>query len=78
MKKKKTKKKVISPIPPTITISDSSFYGVSWDKPSLEVLADVAKGLLNLSELFKSQNVSIGSLLTINPEKSSEDYKLKE
>lgn len=47
------------------TIKDSTFYGVKWDPPSLEVLKIVAQGLNNLTELFKSQNIEIKSLLTI-------------
>ena len=66
---KKTKKAPKS-TPATVpnvqnTISDSSFTGVHWDTPSLEVLDKVAQALLNLSELFKSQNVRIESLLRI-------------
>lgn len=47
-------------------IENCNFYGVKWDEPSLEVMRIVAKGLLNLTELFKSQNVTIGTLLQIN------------
>ncbi len=51
-------------------IQNCSFNGVSWDKSSLEVVSLVAKGLVNLSDLFKSQNVQIDALLKI-PEHNS-------
>lgn len=61
MKKKIKKPKKI----PTTQIENCSFYGVKWDTPSLEVMATVAKGLTNLTELFKSQNVTIETLLKV-------------
>jgi hypothetical protein len=52
------------------SVENSQFYGVKWDEPSLEVLKIVATGLTNLTELFKSQNVTIESLLSIEDKKS--------
>jgi hypothetical protein len=55
------------------TIKDSQFYGVKWDEPSLNVLKDVSKALLNLTELFKGQNVTIDSLLRITAPQAVEE-----
>lgn len=60
MKKQKTK--------PSINIEGCIFKGVEWDQSSLEVVGNVAKGLLNLTELFKSQNIQIDSLLKFDKE----------
>jgi len=51
------------------TVQNCTFYGVKWDEPALEIMKVVAVGLTNLTELFKSQNVTIESLLKINPDK---------
>ena len=61
-KKRKNKAKV------SASISDCQFYGVKWDGESLEVIKNVSQGLKNLTELFKSQNIEIKSLLTIGSE----------
>jgi hypothetical protein len=63
--KKKRNKKPADNIQAGNIIKDCSFYGVKWDEPALEVLHTVAKGLFNLTELFKSQNVTVDSLLKI-------------
>lgn len=64
MKKTKTIKK--EPIrKPTTTIKDCTFNGVVWDSQATEAVNTVAKALLNLSELFKSQNIKIESLISI-------------
>jgi len=47
------------------TVTNSNFVGVQWDGKSIEVLQTVAQGLLNLTEVFKSQNISIECLLKI-------------
>jgi hypothetical protein len=71
MKKRTTKKRVpISeppkqPEPHMSTISNCTFTGVHWDKATLDIIRDVTKALLNLSELFRSQNVQIDSLLKL-------------
>lgn len=71
--KKKTQKPE-----PGITIDNCQFYGVKWDIESLEVLKTVARGLTNLTELFRSQNVTINSLLSIgNPEVDVVGTKIK-
>jgi hypothetical protein len=63
-KTKKTKKTNEEPI--TTTISNNTFTGVHWDANAVESVSMVAKGLLNLSELFRSQNIQIDSMLRIN------------
>jgi len=47
------------------TISNCTFTGVQWDASTLDIIKDVSKALLNLSELFRSQNVKIDSMLRI-------------
>ncbi len=70
MTKKPTKKTTKKPIKrkppqPNAHIESCTFIGVQWDIESLGVLKTVAQGLTNLTELFKSQNVTIESLLTV-------------
>ena len=50
-------------------VSNCSFYGVKWDAEALESVNYVAKGLLNLTELFKTQGINIECLIKIEPEK---------
>lgn len=52
---------------PSYTIKDSQFYGVKWDAEALRSVELVAKGLLNLTELFKSQNINIESFVKMGP-----------
>lgn len=52
--------------PATACITNCSFTGVHWDKSAVEAVAMVAKGLLNLTELFANQNVKIGSLVRVD------------
>jgi hypothetical protein len=61
-------KKVEKEEPITTTISNNTFTGVHWDAQAVESVSMVAKGLLNLTELFKSQNIQINSMLKINPD----------
>ena len=46
-------------------IENCNFNGVVWDKSALETVNTVAKGLLNLTELFKAQSVSFECLLRV-------------
>jgi hypothetical protein len=64
----KTKKTVQSA--PSYSISDSEFYGVKWDAEALQSVQTVAQALLNLTELFKAQNIHIDSLLHVGPHAS--------
>lgn len=52
-------------------INNCNFNGIVWDKQATESVKLVATALLNLTELFKSQNIQIDSLLKV-------DNKLKE
>lgn len=54
-------------------ISDNVFYGVKWNKKATQGINDVAKALLNLTELYKSQNIVINSLLTVQTEQKTND-----
>jgi len=57
--KKKTQKKA------STIISDCNFIGVKYDKDSMEPLLLVTKALLNITELYKGQNIQIDSLINI-------------
>lgn len=35
---------------------------VVWEKETIQAVNDIAKGLLNMTELFKSQNIEITGL----------------
>jgi hypothetical protein len=61
MKKLKSSKKSTENV-----IRNNVFTGVHWDAQAIESVSMVAQGLLNLSELFKSQNIQIDSMLKIN------------
>lgn len=51
------------------SVQHCNFIGVKWDGKALEAVNDVAKGLLNLTELFKSQGIKIDCFLKIGKEK---------
>lgn len=48
-----------------INIENNQFTGVHWDEKAVEAVNNTARALLNLTELFKSQNIVIESMLTI-------------
>jgi hypothetical protein len=50
------------------TVSGCEFVGVKWEGKALEAVNDVARGLLNLTEILKGQNVVIESMLTVGGE----------
>jgi len=54
-------------------VTNCCFYGVKWDGISSEILNTVSKAVLNLTELFKSQNVTINSLLSIESNKNEDN-----
>lgn len=45
-----------------ITVKNCTFYGQSWDKESLRSLNDVAKALLNITEIYKGTNIQVTAL----------------
>ena len=51
---------------PNVSIHDCQFVGAIWEEKSLQAVQTVAQALLNLTDLFKSQGISVQSLLTIN------------
>lgn len=59
-----SKKKIVEQKVP-ITVSDNLFIGVQWDAKAIEGVNFVAQALLNLTELYKSQNIIIDSMLEI-------------
>lgn len=46
-------------------ITNCTFNGVKWDDKALESVNLVAKALLNMTQLFKSQNIEIECLLKL-------------
>jgi hypothetical protein len=50
---------------PQTVISNNQFYGVKWDAQAIETVNTVAKALLNLTELFKIQDIKIDCLLKV-------------
>jgi len=51
-------------------IQNNVFQGVVWDGEAIEAINSTAKALLNLTEIFKSQNIKIESLLKIENSKT--------
>jgi hypothetical protein len=49
-----------------VNVSNNTFQGIVWDAKAVETVQTVAQALLNLTELFMSQNIQIDSLLKIN------------
>jgi hypothetical protein len=50
---------------PQTVITNNQFYGVKWDAQAIEAVTIVSKALLNLTELFKAQDVNIECLLKV-------------
>lgn len=48
-----------------VSVNNSQFYGVKWDGQAIEAVNNVSRALLNISELFKSQNIHIDCLLNV-------------
>jgi hypothetical protein len=55
------------------TIKNSKFTGVHWDAKAIEAVNTTAKALLNLTELFKSQHITIESMVKIEGPTLSSD-----
>lgn len=51
---------------PPVVISGNVLYGVHWDAKATEAVNTVAKALLNITELFKSQNIHIDGMIKVN------------
>ncbi len=47
-----------------LVISHNEFVGVKFDAKAVEAIIIVARGLLNLTEVFKVQGIHIDTLLT--------------
>ena len=50
------------------TVQNCVFTGVKWDEQAIEGVNTVAKALLNLTELYKSQNIEIDCMLKVESE----------
>lgn len=53
------------------TISNNVFNGVVWEESAVEAVTIVAKALLNLTEIFRSQNIQV-TMIDAGSEKSTE------
>jgi len=60
---------------PSVTISNNTFTGVHWDKQAVEAVKMVAealiinsKAIVNMTNLFHAQNITIESMLKVNSE----------
>ena len=56
------------------TINNCNFIGVQYDETTLETIHTVAKSLLNLTELFRSQNIHIDCLLKIDNAENDNEH----
>jgi hypothetical protein len=52
-----------------VTISNNTFTGVQWDADAVEAVNNVSRALLNLTNLFLSQNITI-EMIKINEDKT--------
>lgn len=59
-------KKLLEDLQPNTTIANCHLQGpkinINWDKNSLNTIDKVAQGLLNLSQLFNSQQIVVKSM----------------
>ena len=62
MKQKQNKKPMLN------HVEGCTFITKVWDEKSVNAVNDVAKALLNMTELFKSQNIQV-TALSINNDK---------
>lgn len=66
MREKKEDKTHFHPL----TVKDCNFEAnINFDTTTMQTITTVAQALLNLTELFKSQNIKIESLLRIDQAK---------
>jgi hypothetical protein len=54
---------------PNNVIQNNVFTGVQWDGQAIEAVNNVAKALLNLTELFNSQHIKI-EMIKINADQT--------
>jgi hypothetical protein len=71
MKKEKKQKCV----PTQNTISNCNCTGVIWDGQAIEAINYVARGLMNLTEVFRSQNIQIDSMIKVEGCNCNEKHK---
>lgn len=71
------RKKQTKTSPTHTTISNNVFTGVHWDAKALEAVNNVSKALLNLTELFKSQNIHIDAMIKMEGLNFGSDAKKK-
>lgn len=59
------------------TVQNCTFIGVQYNHKAIEAVKIIAEALLNLTQLFKTQNIQIDSLLSIKPENNQPDDNAK-
>jgi len=57
--------KAEAPPEPTYSIQNCNFAGVQWDAKAVEAVQTVAEALLNLTRLFRSQDVNIETMIKV-------------
>ncbi len=65
-KLKAAKLKAVDMPPPHTVIQNCNFTTRIWDGQALDAVNMVARGLLNLSELFQAQRITLSPMLVLN------------
>lgn len=73
MKKQSKTEKQKKEIP--VVVQDCHFQGVVWDGKAIQAIEHVAKALLNLTEVFKSQHIQIDSMLYVSTSTAKKEEK---
>lgn len=47
------------------TITNNTFTGVHLDAKAIEGINNITKAILNLTELYKSQNITMGPMINV-------------
>jgi hypothetical protein len=54
-----------------VNISNNVFTGVQWDGKAIDSINTIARAIYNLTELFRSQNIQIDTMLKVTQDKES-------
>lgn len=69
--KKKLKKPAPNPEVHNNTVSNCEFSAVKWDAQALGSIQTVAQALLNLTELFKIQDIKIDAMIKVEADRTT-------
>ena len=66
-------KQALESVSPSMTITDTCFYGVKWDAKAVNAVQTIAdgflenaKGLSKLAEVLKASNVEIDAMIKVD------------